>query len=130
MLDDNIKKKMADDDSKELVKPGTNVNIGGLSEISNLTEEQWKYIFRHFRIGEHMLQRKFLTITQLSEILEEQKETGEQLGELVIRKGFITRAQLLQLLQWQHKADAVITNLQIELEEKKNSENPPSNNAL
>lgn len=91
-------------------------NVPGLSELGTLTEEKWKLIFRHFRIGEHMLQRKLITVTQLAELLEEQKETGEQLGELVIRKGIITREDLLNLLHWQHRADNFIMNLLIDLE--------------
>ncbi|MEW5820756.1 MAG: hypothetical protein AB1782_11235 [Cyanobacteriota bacterium] len=90
--------------------------IPGLSELENISEEKWKIIFRHFRIGEHMLQRKLITVTQLAELLEEQKETGEQLGEMVIRKGIITRKDLLELLHWQHKADQFIMNILINIE--------------
>lgn len=90
--------------------------IPGLSELENISEEKWKIIFRHFRIGEHMLQRKLITVTQLADLLEEQKETGEQLGEMVIRKGIITRKDLLDLLHWQHKADQFIMNILINIE--------------
>ncbi|MGD9581677.1 MAG: hypothetical protein AB7V50_09915 [Vampirovibrionia bacterium] len=92
-------------------------NIPGLSELENISEERWKVIFRHFRIGEHMLQRKLITVTQLSELLEEQKRTGEQLGEMVVRKEIISRKDLLELLHWQHKADKFIMNLLINMED-------------
>lgn len=93
-------------------------NIPGLTELGSISEEKWKIIFRHFRIGEHMLQRKIITVTQLAELLEEQKETGEQLGEMVVRKGIISRKELLELLHWQHKADKFIMNLLINIEDE------------
>lgn len=94
--------------------------IPGLSGLENISEEKWKVIFHHFRIGEHMLQRKLITITQLSEILDEQKQTGEQLGEIVIRKGIISREDLLKLLHWQHEADKLIMGLLINIDKNEN----------
>lgn len=91
--------------------------IPGLSDLENVSEERWKIIFRHFRIGEHMLQRKLITVSQLAELLEEQKRTGEQLGEMVVRKEIISRKDLLDLLHWQHKADRFIMNLLINMED-------------
>lgn len=108
---------------KKELKPQNPPNIPGLSELGNLSEEKWKAIFHHFRIGEHMLQRKLITVTQLAALLEEQKETGEQLGELLIRKGIISRQDLLNLLQWQHKADKVIMGLLINMENKDDQDN-------
>jgi hypothetical protein len=96
--------------------PSTPPSIPGLSDLGNVSEEKWKVMFRHFRIGEHMLQRKIISVTQLAELLEEQEKTGEQLGEMVIRKGIITRKDLLELLKWQHQADQVIMNLLINME--------------
>lgn len=114
---------MAEDKKHNNDNPNKVPNIPGLSELGTLTEEKWKIIFRHFRIGEHMLQRKLITVTQLAELLEEQKQTGEQLGELVIRKGIITREELLNLLHWQHRADNFIMNLLINIEkDNKDSE--------
>lgn len=107
---------------KDESKPDKIPNIPGLSDLENVSEEKWKIIFRHFRIGEHMLQRKLITVTQLAELLEEQKQTGEQLGEMVIRKGIITRQALLNLLHWQHEADKVIMNLLIGIEDEPEEE--------
>lgn len=98
------------------IKPKNPPMIPGLSELGNVSEEKWKVIFRHFRIGEHMLQRKLINISQLSELLEEQQRTGEQIGEMVVRKGIISRHDLLKLLQWQHRADNVIMKLLIDIE--------------
>jgi len=111
-------KNINNEEEKDVKLPDKPPEIAGLSELGTLSEDQWKVIFRHFRIGEHMLQRKMLTITQLSDLLDEQKETGEQLGEMVVRKGIITREGLLNLLFWQHKADQVILNLLIDIENK------------
>ena len=113
---DNISYINNEAEKRTLPKHGDQVKIGGLSELNNLSEDQWKVIFRHFRIGEHMLQRRMLTVSQLSDLLEEQSATGEQLGELVVKKGYITREQLFDLLKWQHKADSVIMNLLINME--------------
>jgi hypothetical protein len=111
-------KNINNDEEKEIIIINKPPVIEGLSDLGNLSEDQWKVIFRHFRIGEHMLQRKLITISQLSDLLEEQKQTGEQLGELVVRKGIITREGLLNLLFWQHKADQVILKLLINIENK------------
>lgn len=96
-------------------------SIPGLSNIGDVSEEKWKIMTRHFRIGEHMLQRKLITVTQLAELLDEQERTGEQLGELVVKKGILTRKELLDLLKWQHQADQVIMNLLIDIEDEPKS---------
>lgn len=106
------------EDSSNVIDASKKVNIPGLSDLDNISEERWKIIFRHFRIGEHMLQRKLITVTQLAELLEEQKRTGEQLGEMVVRKEIISRKDLLELLHWQHKADKFIMNLLINMEDE------------
>ena len=123
MIDD--KQNNNDNNPKEQLEPKKPPNIPGLSDLGNISEEKWKIIFRHFRIGEHMLQRKLITISQLSELLEEQKLTGEQLGELVVKKGLISRKDLLDLLKWQHKADQVIMKLLINIEDEDPNSIPP-----
>lgn len=116
MTDENNNNIQQDNSSKspESIKKPI---IPGLSDLENVSEERWKIIFRHFRIGEHMLQRKLITVTQLADLLEEQKRTGEQLGEMVVRKEIISRKDLLELLHWQHKADKFIMNLLIDMED-------------
>lgn len=63
-------------------------------------------LYNHFRIGEHLLQRKIITISQLVDVLNEQQKTGRLLGEIFVKKGYITNIQLLETLKWQHKADS------------------------
>jgi hypothetical protein len=116
LAEDNKKHEKKEYKKGEL--PSTPPNIPGLNELGTLSEEKWKVMFRHFRIGEHMLQRKLITVTQLADLLDEQQRTGEQLGELVIQKGIISRKGLLDLLKWQHQADQVIMGLLIDLEKE------------
>ena len=113
-MSEDPKNKANSDNKREHIKPPS---VPGLSELGQISEEKWKIIFRHFRIGEHMLQRKYITVTQLAELLEEQKQTGEQLGEMVVRKGIISRKDLLELLHWQHRADKFIMDLLINIED-------------
>lgn len=51
-----------------------------------------------WRIGEILIQKKFITWEQLNGALEEQKKTKELTGEILVRKGFITRNLLYKSL--------------------------------
>lgn len=44
---------------------------------------------RKFRLGDHLVRRKLITIEQLGEALREQKKNSERLGEVLVRLGLI-----------------------------------------
>lgn len=44
---------------------------------------------RKFRLGDHLVRRRLITIEQLSEALREQKKAGQRLGEVLTRLGVI-----------------------------------------
>jgi len=46
------------------------------------------------RIGEILVEQGYINQKQLTEVLEEQKITGEKLGEILTRKGLISREEL------------------------------------
>ena len=52
-------------------------------------------------LGEWLLQKKFLTLNQLTLALEEQSLTGDFLGEILIRKKYIREEDLMKALSGQ-----------------------------
>ena len=52
-------------------------------------------------LGEWLLQKKFLTLSQLTLALEEQSLTGDFLGEILVRKKYIREEDLMRALSEQ-----------------------------
>lgn len=77
-----------------------------------------KEVFRHFRLGEHLLQRNMISLPQLKEAMEEQQNTGKLIGEILLTKGFITVETLQEGLEYQHNADNLVNNLKSEIKDK------------
>ncbi|MDP3509457.1 MAG: hypothetical protein Q8T09_15900 [Candidatus Melainabacteria bacterium] len=74
-----------------------------------LSEEQkWELLTRPEKLGELLLKRGKISLTQLEELIEEQNQSGEPLGKLILARGLMTGQELLQALDMQHKTDQVI----------------------
>ncbi len=74
-----------------------------------LTEEQkWELLTRPEKLGEVLLKRGKISLTQLEELIKEQDTSGEPLGKLILARGLMTGQELLQALDMQHKTDQVI----------------------
>jgi adsorption protein B len=54
------------------------------------------------KLGDLLIENKFLTEAQLNEALKEQNSTGEQLGALLVRLHYITHEQLMRVLSYQY----------------------------
>lgn len=55
------------------------------------------------RLGDMLLERRFVSVGELDNALEEQKRTGEPLGEILLRTGSLKENELLQVLSIQFK---------------------------
>lgn len=88
-----------------------------MQDNEDLIQLKKQQIFRQLRIGEHLVQRKVITITQLVEALDEQAITKELIGRLLVQKGFLTEKELDEALGWQNKANNHVLNLVNELDE-------------
>ena len=53
---------------------------------------------RKAMLGALLVERGFLSSTALSEALDQQGRTGEDLGSMLVRAGLITEPQLLETL--------------------------------
>ncbi|MBP9092558.1 hypothetical protein KBI23_16170 [bacterium] len=74
-----------------------------------LSEEQkWELLTRPEKLGELLLKRGKISLTQLEELIDEQNQSGEPLGKLILARGLMTGQELLQALDMQHKTDQVI----------------------
>ena len=78
---------------------------------AKLIESKKQQLFRQLRIGEHLVQRKVITIAQLAEALEEQDKTKELIGQLLVKKGFLTQDKLKEALDFQDKTYSYVLSL-------------------
>jgi len=53
------------------------------------------------RLGDLLLDRRFVTVTQLDEALDRQKATGQTLGSVLVDMGYLGEEELLQVLGMQ-----------------------------
>jgi len=50
------------------------------------------------KLGELLVEQGFITESQLAEVLDEQKVTGEKIGEIIVKKGWISQKDLARAL--------------------------------
>lgn len=81
-------------------------------------EEKWQALARHEMLGEVLLKLGKLHLTELEELVAEQKKTGQALGELIVAKGLMSKEEVAQALALQVKADQVATDSVKELSDK------------
>lgn len=81
-----------------------------LKELGLMTnEEKWERLSQHERLGEVLIKRKVLRLSQLTEAIEKQaKNPGKHLGELLIEEGIISHQELDEALEWQEKQNEVL----------------------
>lgn len=82
--------------------------------------EKLKELIQNPKIGELLLQYKKITIDQLCEGLEIQKQNPMPIGQILIQMGIITENELVELLSIQSKIDKIVTESYNELEMLKN----------
>jgi len=72
-----------------------------LSELLITGQEQVNHVSR-MPLGLILIGRSLLTVEQLREATEEQKETGEEIGEILARHGFVSEKQVTggRAVQW------------------------------
>ena len=60
--------------------------------------ENWDKLTRVERLGELLVRLQVLKLSQLTDLMQEQQETGKRLGELAVEKGLITQDELVEYL--------------------------------
>jgi hypothetical protein len=91
----------------------TNTSFGDWSD-----EEKWQFLTRHEKLGEVLVRQNKLTLDQLEQLIEEQRESGKHMGQLVVSKGFLSVDDILFALNQQHISDKVSLESIIELQTK------------
>jgi len=61
----------------------------------------------HRRLGELLLERRFIKVDDLQEALARQKDTGRRLGDLLVSMGALREEDLITVLAAQRRADGV-----------------------
>lgn len=90
-----------------------------MSENKKFANEKEEEIFRHFRLGEHLLQRNMITLNQLRDAMKLQQDTGKLIGEIFVENGVITKEELEQGLGHQNNANNIVDDLKCEMVSKK-----------
>ena len=69
----------------------------------------WERLTRVERLGEMLVRRQVLKLSELTELIEEQHLTPyKKLGELAVEKGFISQAELMTFLMAQFKESQAV----------------------
>ena len=95
---------------------------GNKVKDKDISVEKLKSLIQNPKIGELLLQHKKITLDQLGEALEIQKQDNVPIGQILIRTGIITEDELVRLLSIQSNIDKIVTESYNELE-KLNNEN-------
>lgn len=70
--------------------------------------EHWNKLTRVERLGELLVRLQVLKLSQLTELMQEQQETGKRLGELAVEKGLLTQDELVEHLITQIRESQVV----------------------
>jgi len=89
-----------------------------LTEDINI--QKLKELIQNPKIGEILLHYKKITIEQLCEGLEQQKQQNIPLGQILIQMNVITENELIELLSIQSNIDKIVNESYNELEKLKN----------
>ena len=79
-----------------------------------------KELIQNPKIGEILLHYKKITIDQLCEGLERQKQQNIPIGRILIQMNIITENELIELLSIQSNIDKIVNESYNELEKLKN----------
>lgn len=85
-------------------------------------QENWEKLTRVERLGEILVRIHALKLSQLTELMEEQQQTGKRLGELAVEKGFITQDELVDYLIAQIRGSQAVDDSLRELGRMTNEE--------
>lgn len=92
-----------------------------LKELGMMTnEEKWERLLQHERLGEILVKRKVLRLSQLTEAMEQQakEDPSKHLGQVLIEQGIISETELEQALDWQEKQNEVVSETLKEIKQK------------
>lgn len=85
-----------------------------LGQMNN--DEKWERLSQHERLGEILVKKNILKLSQLIEVMDLQTSNpGKHLGNLLIEKGLITENELDEALAWQEKQNAVVRDVMKEV---------------
>lgn len=89
-----------------------------LRELGRMTnEEKWERLSQHERLGEILIKRQVIRLSQLVEAIEYQKEHPEKhLGEVLREKGLISEQELKDALQMQFQQHETLRHTLEELQ--------------
>ncbi|PIQ23961.1 hypothetical protein COW36_05430 [bacterium (Candidatus Blackallbacteria) CG17_big_fil_post_rev_8_21_14_2_50_48_46] len=81
-----------------------------LRELGRMTnEEKWERLSQHERLGEILIKRQVIRLSQLVEAIEFQKEHPEKhLGEVLTEKGLISEEDLNEALKMQFQQNETL----------------------
>lgn len=68
-------------------------------------QQKWEYLLRHERLGELLVKCGKLTLVQVEELLQEQRNTTKHLGELVVERRLLTLDEIMHELKQQSDMD-------------------------
>jgi len=76
-----------------------------LRELGRMTqEEKWERVSQHERLGEILIKRHAIKLSQLVDVIEAQKDQPEKhMGQLLVERGLITQPELEDALELQQK---------------------------
>ncbi|MFN8673592.1 MAG: hypothetical protein U0457_16085 [Candidatus Sericytochromatia bacterium] len=103
----------------EIQKTEGKVVQDSLKELGIMTdEEKWQRLSQNERLGEVLLKRGSLRLSQLTEAIEFQnKNPNIHLGQLLVEKGIVTEKDINEALDWQKNQNQVVKEA---IEEAKN----------
>ena len=89
----------------------------------DISIEKLKELIQNPKIGELLLHNKKITLEQLGEGLDIQKQNNQPIGQILIQMGIITENELIELLSIQSNIDKIVVESYNELEKLKNENN-------
>ncbi|MFN8575256.1 MAG: hypothetical protein U0354_00215 [Candidatus Sericytochromatia bacterium] len=91
-----------------------------LKELGMMTnEEKWERLLQHERLGEILIKRKVLRLSELTEAMAQQaKNPSKHLGQVLMEQGLISEHELEQALDWQEKQNEVVSETLKEIKQK------------
>jgi hypothetical protein len=91
---------------------GSQVVDDSLRELGRMTtEEKWERLSQHERLGEILIKRQVIRLSELVEAIEIQKQNPEKhLGEVLKEKGLISESDLDEALRMQFQQTETLRN--------------------
>lgn len=88
-----------------------------LRELGRMTqEEKWERVAQHERLGELLIKRHAIKLSQLVDVIEAQKDQPEKhLGQLLVEQGLINQQDLDEALDLQQKQSQTLNKTLEEL---------------